>query len=90
MSGGEPFDLVVAGFTAPVVRPDAAADSAGREGVGFSAVIRDGIPHLALTVLHSDGGLLTVFLDEDRINQLAEPMADFVEALTPPASEARH
>lgn len=85
------IDAVVAGFTVPVIQTTASEPQAGRSGIGWSLIMgEEGGLRFALTIVHPNGTILSASLDEAAIHRLAEPMADFIDALPAVQSEARH
>lgn len=90
MSADLTFTADLAGLNAEVIRPTAL--EIGGVGVATFAAIdnRTGQPILGIAIRHADGELLTVILDEAKVQRLADMMADFVETLPAFPSEARH
>lgn len=84
------FIAEVAGLSAEVLRPQALALEG--VGIGTSAILcdRTGEPLFGVTIRHADGTVLTALLGEDKLDRLANMMADFVEALEAVKAEARH
>lgn len=80
-----------AGFTCPVLIPDTPEDLGCNSGIAGCGVIDvNGEPRFALTIVHADGSMLTALLDERLIDDVANQMVDFVEALPRLQSVARH
>jgi len=90
MSDERQFVADLAGFHAEVIRPR--ADAAGGVGVATFAIQDDltGQPLFGLALRHSDGSMLAGLLDEALVHQLAEAMADFIEAQPAFQSKAKH
>jgi hypothetical protein len=90
MTAERQFIAEVAGLSAEVLRPQALALEG--VGIGTSAILCEltGEPLLGVTIRHADGTVLTALLGEAKLDQLANMIADFVEALQSLKTEARH
>ena len=90
MSVERSFVANLAGFNAEVIRPR--ADDAGGVGVATFAIQdeKTAQPLFGLALRHADGTMLAGLLPEELVHQLADAMADFVQALPAFQSQARH
>jgi hypothetical protein len=93
MSAATVIPAELKGFTARVLRAVSAEGVGdGLAGIGTSAVVdpETGDLLLALTIRHLDGQMLTALMGEAEIDRLADMLLDYVKALTPLQSRARH